>query len=151
MSWHSLWSPLSCILADPGAYNHGASEPNDTTHGVHDSRTCEVHCPMPQTPVNTTLGQPATTPDPVSVETIRQRPPQAVEAEILPGPAFGHSTRRDRGGGVHEHHHKEKQHHHPRVPNSTVQKPALQTDQAIRERTGRLACRIDRGTKAPSV
>ena len=106
---------------------------------------------MPQTPVDATLGQPAAAPDPIGVEAIRQRDPQAVEAETLPGPALGHGAGGDRRGGVHEHHHKEKQHHHPRVPNRIVQKPALQTDQAVGERASHLACRIDRCTQAPTV
>src|SRR6266571_8477535 len=119
MSRYSLWPPLRVILADTGAYNHGASERDEAAHAVHDSRTCKVHCPMPQTPVNAALGEPATTPEPVGVETIRQRDPQTIETEALPGPALGHRAGRDRGGGVHKDHHKEKQHHHPRVPNGT--------------------------------
>src|SRR5262249_61640890 len=78
MSWHSVWPPLSVILPDPGAYDYSASKPDKATHPVHDTRTCEVDCPMPQTPVDTALGQPATAPEPVGVETIRQRDPQAI-------------------------------------------------------------------------
>ena len=79
-----------------------------TAHRVHDSGAGEVDSTVTKTPVDTALGEPTTAPNPVGIETVRQRDPEAVQTEVLPRPTFRHGTGRNRRGGIHENHHEER-------------------------------------------
>ena len=63
---------------------------------------------MPKAPVDSTLRQPATTPNPICVQTIQQGHPEAVQNEVFPRPPLSHCAGGNRRSGVHENHHKEK-------------------------------------------
>ena len=86
--------------------------------------------PWPRPQFMPDLRQPAAAPDPVGVEAVGQRHPQAEQAEVLPRPAFRHRAGGNRGGRVHEHHHEEEQRHDADVVQA-VQEEALRAEQAV--------------------
>ncbi len=103
--------------------------------------------PWPRPQLMPALREPAAAPEPVGVDAVGKRDPQTVEAEVLPRPALGHRTGRDRRGGVHEHHHEEEEHHHADVVDRAVQEEALRPEQPVREGAGRVAGGVGRGTE----
>src|SRR5262245_13299733 len=106
---------------------------------------------MSQPPVDSALGQPTTTPNPVRIQTIGQRDPETIDNKVLPSPSFGHRASWNGCGGVHEDHHKEKEHHHPSVVHSAVQEPTRRANDAIRERSGSFPRRINCCSQSPTA
>src|SRR5262245_51814711 len=106
---------------------------------------------MSQPPVDSALGQPTTTPNPVRIQTIGQRDPETIDNKVLPSPSFGHRASWDGCGGVHEDHHEEEEHHHPSVVHSAVQEPSCRSNDAIRKSSGSFPRRIDHSTQPPTA
>ena len=95
--------------------------------------------------------KPAAAPHPVGVEAIRQRHPQAKQAEIFPRPAFSHRAGGNRGGRVHEHHHEEEQRHHADVFHCAAEKESFGAEQAVGEYARGFPRGIDRCAKTPTI
>src|SRR5260370_41608394 len=107
MGGDRLWLALE-VLPEARSDDDRASQGDEASHPMHDAGAGEVDRAMAEVPVDAALSQPASAPDPVRVDAIRQRNPQAEEYEVLPRPAFRHRARGDGGRGVHEHHHEEE-------------------------------------------
>ena len=90
---------------------------------MDDPRSSEVNGTVAKVPGISEVGQPAATPDPVRIETVRKGDPECVDAEILPAPSFGHRSGGDRGGRIHEHHHEEEQRQHTDVVHPFQEEP----------------------------
>ncbi len=71
-------------LPDARANNHRSGERDNSAHRVDDTRAREVNRTVPEAPIYAALREPASTPHPVRIETIRQCNPEAVKNEILP-------------------------------------------------------------------
>ena len=147
---HGIAVYLCIEFANARPDDHRSRQRDNAAHRVNNTRTGEIDRSMTKTPIQATLRQPTTTPDPIAIEAIRQRNPQTEQAEILPGPAFGHRTGGNRCGGIHKNHHEKEQHQNCGIADGTGQKPALQTDKAISKRARSFTSSIDCCTQAPT-
>src|SRR5215813_3256061 len=141
---------MGIVFSDAWADDHSTRESDDATHRVNHTRASEVHRSMTQAPVNPSLREPTAPPDPVRVQAVRQRNPEAVKNEILPRPPLSHRTRGDRRRGVHEDHHEEKQHHHGDVISNARKEPTGCANNAIGECARSFSRRINYCTQPPT-
>src|SRR5436305_1923928 len=98
-------------------------------HGAVDfAGSGEVHGAMAEAEVLAELREPAATPDPVTVNGIREHAdPEAVDDEVPEIPAFRHRSRGNRRRGVHEDHFKEEQGHDGRIEHRRTEEEPFKT------------------------
>src|SRR5262245_17020730 len=106
---------------------------------------------MTQTPIDSALRQPPTTPNPIGIEAIGQRNPQAIENEVLPRPPLRHRAGGNRRRGVHENHHEKEKYQHRDITDGAVEEKALEADDAIGECSRSFSRRVHCCAKAPTV
>src|SRR6266481_6770296 len=88
------------VLADPWPDDDRAGKADDAAHAVHHARAGKVDRAVSEAPIDAALREPAAAPDPVGVDTVGQRHPEAVEEEVIPRPPPVDPAGRDRGHRV---------------------------------------------------
>ena len=116
----------NCVPADGGVHLESVSDPPALAYG-------KVHRAMTQGKVLAELCEPASAPDPVAVNGIRQHAdPEAIDDEMFEVPALGHPASGNGGRGIHEHHLEQKEAENSGVKHRRIEEKSLQTQQSKR-------------------
>src|SRR5262245_12590595 len=139
MPGHGVRPPLRVMLTVSGSKEHAPRKSNQAAHREDHPRAREVYRSTTQTPIDSALCKPATPPNPICIEAIRQCYPEAVENEVFPRPPLRHRAGGNRRSGIHENNNEEEEQQHPDITDGAVQEKAIEAEHAIREWYGSLS------------